>query len=88
MSQDSLRKAICSELARLFRQERLYRKMSLNALAAHAGLSRQTVNFLETEQRTPTIDTLLRLADVLEIRLEDLIRKARKAALNKVLVKK
>ena len=83
MSRDTFREEICSEIAHLFREERLRRKLSLNALAAQAGLNRRTVTFLETKQRTPTIDTLLRLTDVLEIRLEDLIRKARKNASSK-----
>lgn len=84
MKPEPLRKAICSEIARLLKQERVRQKLSLNLLAAKAGLNRQTVSFIEQEQRTPTIDTLLRLVDVLELPLEDLIRKARKSALNRL----
>ena len=80
MTTDALRKNICSEIARLLKEERLRQKMSLNALSAQAGLNRQTVSFIEQEQRTPTIDTLLRLTDVLGIKLEDLIATARKRA--------
>ena len=75
-----MRKKICSELARLLKEERLRQKLSLNALSARAGLNRQTVSFIEQEQRMPTVDTLLRLTDILGIHLEDLLRKARKAA--------
>jgi len=74
------RKQICSEIARLIKEERLRQKLSLNALSAQAGLNRQTISFIEQEQRTPTIDTLLRLTDVLGIQLEDVITKARKRA--------
>ena len=52
-------------------------------LSSKAGLNRQTVSFIEQEQRTPTIDTLLRITDVLELPLEDLIRKARRTAFAK-----
>jgi transcriptional regulator with XRE-family HTH domain len=80
VAHNELRKQICSELARLLKEERLRQKISLNGMAERAGLNRQTVSFIEQEQRTPTVDTLLRLSDVLNIPLEDLIRKARKAA--------
>lgn len=80
MAQNELRKRICSELASLLKEERLRQKLSLNSMAERAGLNRQTISFIEQEERTPTVDTLLRLSDVLEIPLEDLIRKARKHA--------
>jgi len=71
---------MCSEIALLLKEERLRQKLSLNLLSSKAGLSRQTVTFIEREERMPTIDTLLRLTSVLEIKLEDLIRRARKRA--------
>jgi transcriptional regulator with XRE-family HTH domain len=80
VAENNLRKNICSELARLLKEERLRQKLSLNVLSARAGLNRQTISFIEKEQRMPTVDTLLRLTEVLGIHLEDLIRKARKAA--------
>lgn len=75
-----LRKRICSEIARLLREERLRQKLSLNLVAARAGINRQTVSFIEQEERNPTVETLLRLTEVLGIKLEDLIRRARKRA--------
>jgi transcriptional regulator with XRE-family HTH domain len=80
---DTLREAMCSEIARLLKEERLRKKLSLNLLSSKAGLSRQTVTFIEREERTPTVDTLLRLTAVLEIKLEDLIRRARRQAVAK-----
>jgi transcriptional regulator with XRE-family HTH domain len=80
VAEDILRKNICSEIARLLKKERLRQKLSLNVVSARAGLNRQTVSFIEQEQRTPTIDTLLRLTAVLGIKLEDVIRQARKHA--------
>ena len=80
MSESTLRKAICSEVARLLKEERMRRGLSLNALSARAGLSRQTVAFIEQEERNPTLETLLRMTAVLEVKLEDLIKNARVAA--------
>ncbi len=43
-------------------------KLSLNGVSTAAGLSRQAVSFIENEQRVPTIDTLLRLAEELGLK--------------------
>lgn len=73
--------AVCSEVARLLKKEREAQGVSLNALAEKAGLSRQTVTFIEQEQRNPTLETLLRITSGLEIDLEKIIARARKNAL-------
>jgi len=83
VADDILRKNICTAIAQLLKEERERQKLSLNVVSQRAGLNRQTVSFIEQEERTPTIDTLLRLTAVLDINLEDLIRKARKRALTK-----
>ena len=80
MAEEILRTRICSEIARLLKEERLQQKLSLNLLSARAGLNRQTVSFVEGEERMPTVDTLLRISDALDIKLEDVIAKARKRA--------
>jgi transcriptional regulator with XRE-family HTH domain len=49
-------------------------------LAQKAGLSRQTVSYVEQQVQNPTLDTLLRITSVLEIDLEKIIAKARKTA--------
>jgi DNA-binding XRE family transcriptional regulator len=71
---------ICSHVACLFKEERKKRGVSLNFLAEKAGLSRQTISFVEQEMRTPNLDTLLRIADALEVDLEKIIARARKLA--------
>ena len=80
MPEDHTRKSICSGVARLLKAERQRQKLSLNALSARAGLSRQTVTFIENEERNPTLDTLLRLTSVLGLKLENVIKDARSAA--------
>jgi transcriptional regulator with XRE-family HTH domain len=74
------REAICSHIARLLREERQRNKLSMNALAERAGLSRQMVSYIEKEERNPTVDTLLRITEVLGVQLEQIIQRARKAA--------
>jgi len=75
--------AICSQVARLLRAEREKRGFSLNLLAERAGLARQTITFVEQEQRTPNLETLLRMTAALGVDLEEIIAKARKLAKNK-----
>lgn len=76
----STRKSICSHVARLFREERLRQNLSMTSLGQLAGLSQQSVSYLEREMRVPNLDTMLRIAEVLKIDLGDLIKRANKAA--------
>jgi DNA-binding XRE family transcriptional regulator len=75
-----LNDAISSQVACLLKEEREKRGLSLNVLAQKAGLSRQTVSYVEQEVQNPTLDTLLRITSVLEVDLEKIISKARKVA--------
>src|SRR5665213_2448266 len=75
-----LNDVISSQVACLLKVEREKRGLSLNVLAQKAGFSRQTVSYVEQEVQNPTLDTLLRITAVLEIDLEKIISKARKAA--------
>jgi len=75
-----LNEAISSQVACLLKAEREKRGLSLNVLAQKAGLSRQTVSYVEQEVQNPTLDTLLRITSVLGIDLEKIIAKARKMA--------
>jgi len=76
-----IRDRIRSQVARLLREERQELGLSLNALAEKAGLSRQMVSYVEQEMRNPSLDVLLRITEVLDVNLEDVIRRARAAAL-------
>ena len=75
-----LNDAISSQVACLLKEEREKRSLSLNVLAQKAGVSRQTVSYVEQEVQNPTLDTLLRITSVLEVDLEKIIAKARKTA--------
>ncbi len=80
MANDKTIQAIRSNVARLLREERERQKVSLNALAQRAGISRQMVSFVESEERNPSLEMLLRLTIALNVKLEDVIRNARKLA--------
>jgi len=71
-------------LARILREERVKRSLSLNVLSERSGLSRQMVSYIEQEERNPSVDTLLRIADVFETPLDVIIRRARIAASKRV----
>lgn len=76
MSKDKTREAICAEVVRLLTEERKRRGMSGNSLAAAAGLSQSLISSLETNPWNPTLDTLLRIADVLEVNIGEVIQRA------------
>jgi Zn-dependent peptidase ImmA (M78 family)/transcriptional regulator with XRE-family HTH domain len=65
--------ALTTNLRRL----RMSRGKSQGELAAAAGLSRVGYRNVETGEVTPRIDTLLRVAQALSVRLEDLLAPAR-----------
>ncbi len=69
------------QVARLLKEEREKQKISLNLLAQKAGVSRQTVAFIEQGLRNPTLNTLFRLTSALEVEPEKMIVRARKRAL-------
>lgn len=54
--------------------------MSLTSLAAKAGLSQQSVSYVEREMRVPNLDTLLRITGVLGVNLANVIKRAEKSA--------
>jgi transcriptional regulator with XRE-family HTH domain len=65
----------------MLREERRKQGISMEELATRAGLSQSMISLLERDLRNPTLDTLLRITDVLEIDLPDVLRAARAAAL-------
>ena len=71
-----LREAVCSQVAKLLKDLRVERGLSMTELAARAGLSRAMISFIEHEFRNPTLDTLLRITAVLKVDLADVLRKA------------
>lgn len=70
------REAVIAKLTELLREKRLRKELSVNEVATRSGLSHAMVSRVEKRERLPTIDTLLRISEALEIDLARLIRKA------------
>jgi len=80
---DQISQIVCSYVARVLREKREERGLSMRRLAHQAGLSQAMISFVERELRNPTLDTLLRIANVLEVDLADVLRQAQKAQASK-----
>jgi transcriptional regulator with XRE-family HTH domain len=79
--QDRHRDEICAEVVQLLTRERKRQGLSGNALAEKAGLSQSLISSLETNPWNPTLDTLLRIGDVLNVDVGEIISQARKKIL-------
>jgi transcriptional regulator with XRE-family HTH domain len=73
--------AVCARVAKILRQEREKRGLSMNLVAERAGLSQQMVSYVEREMRNPTLETLLRIAGALEVDLAKIISRAMESAI-------
>ncbi|MDR3562007.1 MAG: helix-turn-helix transcriptional regulator [Negativicutes bacterium] len=76
MKKADRRAAICGELVRLIADERKRVKCSKNKLAYLTGLNQSTVSRLENYHDNPTMDSLLRVADALELNLGEILKQA------------
>jgi transcriptional regulator with XRE-family HTH domain len=81
VSKDCHRDEICAEVVQLLIQERKRQRISGNVLAEKAGLSQSLISSLETNPWNPTLDTLLRIGDVLKVDVGEVISQARKKML-------
>jgi transcriptional regulator with XRE-family HTH domain len=78
VSRNSFREAIVANVVRLLREEREKRGLSMNVVAQRSGLSHSIVSLIERDLRNPTLDTLLRIADAIEVDLGEILTRARK----------
>lgn len=78
MSKSSLREAVAANVIRLLREEREKRGLSMNVVAQRSGLSQSIVSLVERDLRNPTLDTLLRIAEAIEVDLGEILMRARK----------
>lgn len=81
VSKERTREAIVGEVIQLLRAERERQRLSMNVLAQQSGLSQSTISLMERDLRNPTLDSLLRIADVLGVDLGEIISKARQKVL-------
>ena len=80
MATKNLRDVICNQVARILCEERKKRLISMTVLAQRAGLSQSMISLVERDLRNSTLETLLRICEVLEIDLAEILRKATAAA--------
>lgn len=71
---------VSARVAQLLREEREKRKLSMNLVAERAGLSQQMVSYVERSMRNPTLETLLRISDAMEVDFVTLLQKAIESA--------
>lgn len=76
MLKERRRKAVCSAVAHILREERMRRGLSMTQVAVLSGLSQQMISYVEREIRVPGLDTLLRIADALDLDLADVMQRA------------
>lgn len=65
-----------SAVVRLLRAERLKQRLSYERLAERAGISYQIISYMERELRSPTLDTVLRIAVALKVPLSKVLSEA------------
>ena len=68
-----------SAVIHLLREKREALGLSMNAVATRAGLSHTMISRVERELRKPTLDTVLRITEAMEVDLWPLIKKAEAA---------
>jgi transcriptional regulator with XRE-family HTH domain len=78
VQRNSLREAIAANVIRLLREEREKHGLSMNVVAQRSGLSHSIVSLIERDLRNPTLDTLLRIAEAIEVDLGELLTRARR----------
>jgi len=69
---------IVASVARQLKAERIRRGVSMTKLAEESGLSQQMISYVERGMRSPTLDTLLRIARVLDVDLWQILKGASK----------
>ncbi|MGO8765034.1 MAG: helix-turn-helix domain-containing protein [Limisphaerales bacterium] len=70
--------ALCVKAIALLQKERERRKLSKYFVAQESGLSPQMIAYVERGDRNPTLETVLRMAEALNVDFEDIIKRARR----------
>lgn len=70
--------AECEKIIQLLKEARELRGISKYAVAQRSGLSQQAVGYMEKGSRIPSLETVLRVANALDVDLAEVIVNARK----------
>ena len=76
MAKPTRREAVQSAVIRQLREERERLGLTQYQVAPRTGLSASTLSLIERELRNPTLDTLLRITEVLEVELGEILLRA------------
>lgn len=68
--------AMSADVSRRMKAARIEKDLSIYRLARLSGLNERSIDFIEKGERTPTIDTLFRIALALDLNASDLLRDA------------
>jgi transcriptional regulator with XRE-family HTH domain len=71
-------RALCVKAIALLQKERQRRNLSKYYVAQASGLSPQMIGYVENGMRNPTLETVLRMAEAMDLNFEDVIKRARK----------
>ena len=74
--ENSARATIVEQMARTLADRRIRKGLSMNELSQKAGIGLTTISYIERGIRSPSFDSLLRIADVLEVELWQLVKEA------------
>jgi transcriptional regulator with XRE-family HTH domain len=70
--------ALCVKALALLQKERERRKLSKYFVAQESGLSPQMIAYVEKGERNPTLETVLRMAEAMNVNFEETLKSARK----------
>lgn len=80
MAEGAHRESVSSHVVRILREERERRDISMTRVAEMAGLSQGMISLVEHGLRNPSLDTLLRICDALDLKLSGVLLRAERAA--------
>ncbi|MBU6409503.1 MAG: helix-turn-helix domain-containing protein [Verrucomicrobia bacterium] len=70
--------ALCVKAIAMLQKERQRRKLSKYFIAQHSGLSPQMIAYVENGERNPTLETVLRIAEAMNVDFEEIMKRARR----------
>jgi transcriptional regulator with XRE-family HTH domain len=80
VAKDEVYQAVVARVVGALREERKRQRLSMDEVSAQSGLSQSMLSLLERNLRSPTLDSLVRIAAVLKTDLGKEISRATKQA--------
>ncbi len=77
MFHDKTRHLLCVEVLRVLREERERRGLSKYRVAANCGVAQQTIGYVERGLKSPSFETVMRIAEGMGLDLAQIISQAR-----------